>query len=328
VTKARPADKARSAAGMLDAIGNTPLVELRSIRPRSGARVMVKLETANPTGSMKDRIALAMVSKAAKDGRLPPSGRVVEYTGGSTGMALAFVCAAGGYRCTLVSSDAFSEEKRTGMAALGAEVILVPSDQKQITEGLIREMIATAQRLAGEPHTYWTDQLNNRDGEAGYHPLAEEIWAQTAGQVVSFVQSVGTAHSLHGTADVLRGHRADVRIVAVEPAESPVLSSGHTGGHRIEGIGIGFVPPLWRADQVNAIVQVGSDDAMAMARRLAAEEGLFAGTSTGANVIAALKEAEKLEANDVVVTLAVDSGIKYLSTELYSGDAAREASHP
>jgi cysteine synthase A len=303
---------------MLDAIGNTPIVELQRIRPRHGARVMVKLESANPTGSMKDRIALAMVSRAAEDGRLIPGGRVVEYTGGSTGMALAFVCAAGGYRCTLVSSDAFSEEKLTGMAALGAEVVIVPSDRKRLTEALIREMIETARRLSTEPDTYWTDQLNNRDGEAGYHPLGEEIWKQTAGSVVAFVQSVGTAHSLHGTADGLRGHRPEVRIVAVEPAESPTLSGGMTGGHRIEGIGIGFVPPLWRPEQVDEIVQVSSDEAMAMARRLAAEEGLFAGTSTGANVIAAMRVAEDMPNDGVVVTLAVDSGAKYLSTELYS----------
>ena len=279
---------------------------------------MLKLESTNPTGSMKDRIALAMIARAAADGRLAPGGRVVEYTGGSTGMALAFVCAAGGYRCTLVSSDAFSEEKLTGMAALGAEVVIVPSDRKQITEELIREMIATAQRLAKEPGSYWTDQLNNRDGEAGYHPLGEEIWTQTEGRVAAFVQSVGTAHSLHGTADVLREHRPDVRIVAVEPAESPVLSEQRTGGHRIEGIGIGFVPPLWRPEQVDEIVQVGSDEAMAMARRLATEEGLFAGTSTGANVVAALAVAEDLSEGGVVVTLAVDSGVKYLSTELYA----------
>ena len=279
---------------------------------------MLKLESTNPTGSMKDRIALAMIARAAADGRLAPGGRVVEYTGGSTGMALAFVCAAGGYRCTLVSSDAFSEEKLTGMAALGAEVVIVPSDRKQITEELIREMIATAQRLAKEPGSYWTDQLNNRDGEAGYHPLGEEIWTQTEGRVAAFVQSVGTAHSLHGTADVLREHRPDVRIVAVEPAESPVLSEQRTGGHRIEGIGIGFVPPLWRPEQVDEIVQVGSDEAMAMARRLATEEGLFAGTSTGANVVAALAVAEDLSEGGAVVTLAVDSGVKYLSTELYA----------
>lgn len=305
-------------AGMVDAVGNTPMIELCRVRPSGGARVMVKLESANPTGSMKDRIALAMVSRAVADGRLVAGGRVVEYTGGSTGMSLAFVCAASGYRCTLVSSDAFSEEKRTGMAALGAEVIIVPSDRKRITEDLIRTMIATAQRLASEPDTYWTDQLNNRDGEAGYHPLGEEIWTQTGGRVTAFVQSVGTAHSLHGTADALRKRQPNVRIVAVEPEESPVLSSGRTGGHRIEGIGIGFVPPLWQPDQVDDIVSVSSDEAMAMARRLATEEGLCAGTSTGANVIAALRTAEQLPPETVVVTLAVDSGIKYLSTELYA----------
>jgi cysteine synthase A len=315
-------------ATMLDAVGNTPMVELRRVRPARGARVMVKLESANPTGSMKDRLALAMVTRAAVDGRLVPGGRVVEYTGGSTGMALAFVCAAAGYRCTLVSSDAFSQEKLTGMAALGAEVLMVPSDRKHITEALIREMIATAQRLASEPDTYWTDQLNNRDGEAGYHPLGEEIWRQTEGRVAAFVQSVGTAHSLHGTADVLREHRPEVRIVAVEPAESPILSTGKTGGHRIEGIGIGFVPPLWRPDQVDGILSVPSDDAMAMARRLAAEEGLFAGTSTGANVIAALQVAESLSPDQVVVTLAVDSGTKYLSTEVYAPRGADPTPDP
>jgi cysteine synthase len=309
-------------AGMLDTVGNTPIVELQRIRPRSGARIMLKLEAANPTGSMKDRIAVAMVSRAAVDGRLAPGGRVVEYTGGSTGMALAFVCAAGGYRCTLVSSDAFSEEKRAGMAAFGAEVVIVPSDHKRITEDLFRKMIATAQNLASEPGSYWTDQLNNRDGEAGYHPLGDEIWTQTDGRVAAFVQAVGTAHSLHGTAEALRKHRKDVRIVAVEPAESPVLSEGRSGAHRIEGIGIGFAPPLWRPDQVDEIIKVGSDDAMAMTRRLAAEEGLFAGTSTGANVIAALHVAEGMPEDGVVVTLAVDSGSKYLSTELFSAKPA------
>ncbi|MEP7105096.1 MAG: cysteine synthase family protein [Chloroflexota bacterium] len=305
--------------GVLAAIGNTPLFELQRVRPHGGARVVVKLESANPTGSMKDRIGLAMVSAAAADGRLPPGGRVVEYTGGSTGMALAFVCAAAGYRCTLVSSDAFSEEKRAGMAALGAEVVIVPSDRKRITEALIREMIETARQLSAEADTYWTDQLNNRDGEVGYHPLGEEIWAQTEGRVTAFVQSVGTAHSLLGTADALRARRPDVRIVAVEPAESPILTEGRTGAHLIEGMGLGFVAPLWRAEAVDQVLAVSSADAMAMARRLAREEGLFAGTSTGANVVAALRVAEGLAADAVVATLAVDSGLKYMSTGLYSG---------
>jgi cysteine synthase A len=302
---------------MLSAIGNPPIVELRRVRPARGARVMVKLEFANPTGSMKDRVALAMIGAAAGDGRLPPGGRVVEYTGGSTGTSLAFICAASGYQCTLVTSDAFSEEKRAAMAAYGAEVVLVPSDRLRITEALIKEMISTAEKLSQEPGSYWTDQLRNRDGEAGYHPLGEEIWTQTDGQVAAFVQAVGTAHSLHGTADVLRQHRPQARIVAVEPSESPVLSSGETGGHRIEGIGIGFLPPLWRPRDVDEIIGVGSDEAMAMARRLAREEGLFAGASTGANVIAALQVAQRLGPKDVVATLAVDSGIRYLSTELY-----------
>ncbi len=304
--------------GILDAIGNTPIVELRRIRPPRGARVMVKLELANPTGSMKDRVAMAMVNAAASDGRLAPGGRVVEYTGGSTGISLAFVCAAGGYPCTLVSSDAVSDEKLRSMVALGAELVIVASDRKRVTEQLVRDMITAARRIAEESGGFWTDQLNNRDAAAGYHPLGEEIWAQTEGRVAAFVQSVGTAHSLHGTSDALRKHRADVRVVAVEPAESPVLSGGRTGAHRIEGIGLGFVPPLWRPEQVDSILQVSSGEAMVMARRLAVEEGLFAGTSTGANIVAALKVAESLPEDALVVTLAVDSGTKYLSTEVYS----------
>jgi cysteine synthase len=304
--------------GILDAIGNTPIIELRRIRLSRGARVMVKLESANPTGSMKDRVAMAMVNAAASDGRLAPGGRVVEYTGGSTGISLAFVCAAGGYPCTLVSSDAVSDEKLRSMVALGAELVIVASDRKRVTEQLVRDMITAARRIAEESGGFWTDQLNNRDAAAGYHPLGEEIWAQTEGRVAAFVQSVGTAHSLHGTSDALRKHRADVRVVAVEPAESPVLSGGRTGAHRIEGIGLGFVPPLWRPEQVDSILQVSSGEAMVMARRLAVEEGLFAGTSTGANIVAALKVAESLPEDALVVTLAVDSGTKYLSTEVYS----------
>lgn len=303
---------------MLDAIGNTPIIELTRVRPDRGARVMLKLESANPTGSMKDRMALTMVTHAAADGRLPAGGRVVEYTGGSTGAALAFVCAATGHRCTLVSSDAFSEEKLAAMAGYGAEVVIVPSADKRFTAELFRQLVATARALAAEPDTYWTDQLNNRDGEAGYHPLGDEIWDQTEGRVTAFVQAVGTAQSLHGTADVLRQHRPGLRVIAVEPAESPILGGGPAGGHRIEGIGIGSVPPLWRREQVNQIVPVGSEEAMVMARRLAREEGLLAGTSTGANVIAAMQVAAALPDDDVVVTLAIDSGMKYLSTELYS----------
>lgn len=308
------------AASVLGSIGQTPLVPLRRLGSREHARVVLKMESANPTGSMKDRMAQAAIEGAERDGRLRPGGTVVEYTGGSTGVALALVCAAKGYRCRLVSSDAFSREKIDHMRALGAEVTIIPSDHGKITEALIKSMIARAAEYAKEPGAFWTDQLNNRDIHRGYHALGEEIWAQTGG-VDAFVHSVGTAHSIMGVAEALRKARVDVRIVAVEPAESPILSEGRSGGHRIEGIGIGFVPPLWDPRVATDIVSIGSDEAYAMSRRLARDEGLFAGPSTGANVDAALRVARTLPRDATVATLMVDTGLKYLSTELYRSDA-------
>lgn len=308
------------AGGVLAGVGDTPLVELRKVVPPGAARVFVKLESANPTGSMKDRMAVAMVAAAAGDGRLGAGGTVVEYTSGTTGISLAFVCAALGYRLKAVSSDAFSEEKRRTMRAFGAEVVDVRSDRKRINEALIRAMIERAGELSRQPGHWWSDQLRNHDGVAGYHALAEEIWRQTDGQVDAFVQAVGTAHSIHGVANVLRRYRSDVRISAVEPAESPVLSGGPTGSHRIEGIGIGFLPPLWDPALVDDIEPVSTSDANAMARRLAREEGVFAGTSSGANVVAAIRLAERFGRDATVVTLIVDSGLRYLSTELYGTD--------
>ncbi len=304
--------------GVLGGIGNTPMVRLRRIVPSSGCGLLVKLEAANPTGSMKDRMAVEAVTAAAADGRLEPGGTVVEYTAGTTGVSLAFVCAALGYRLHVVFSDAFSEEKRKTMLALGAEITDEPSDGGQITADLIKRMIATSADISGLPGHWWSDQLNNVDAVRGYEPLGDEIWDQSGGRVNAFVQSVGTAHSIHGVARALRRHRKDVTVVAVEPAESAVLSGQPTGAHRIEGIGIGFLPPLWEPDQVDGIEQVRSADAQEMARRLAREEGLFAGTSTGANVVAALRVAEKLDASATVVTLAVDSGLRYLSTAPYA----------
>jgi cysteine synthase A len=303
--------------GALAGIGGTPLVELRRITPSSGARVVVKLEWANPTGSMKDRMALTAIEGAVRDGRLAPNDVVVEYTAGTTGISLAFVCAALGFGLHIVFSDAFSDEKRRMMEAFGAVVEEVPSDRGQITETLIKAMIARAGEVAAQPGHWWCDQLNNHDAISGYLPLGEEIWTQTGGRVDAFVHVVGTAHSIHGVTRVLRSHKQDVRIVAVEPAESPVLSGGPTGANRIEGIGIGFVPPLWEPDQVDEVVTVSADDAMEMSRRLAREEGLFAGTSSGANVIAALRVAEELGAGATVATILVDSGLRYLSTDLY-----------
>lgn len=311
---------------ILSGIGNTPLVELRKVVPAGSARLLLKLEWANPTGSMKDRMARAVIERAEADGRLAPGGTVVEYTAGTTGISLAFVCAARGYNLHVVFSDAFSDEKRRTMQAFGARITDVPSDEGRITEALIREMISTAGRLSAQPGHWWCDQLNNRDAISGYEPLGEELWQQAAGRVDAFVHAVSTAHSIHGVARGLRRHAPSLQVIAVEPAESAVLSGGASGSHKIEGIGIGFIPPLWEPAEVDEISPVTTEEAKAMARRLAADEGIFAGTSTGANVVAALRVAERLGQGATVVTIAVDSGLRYLSTDLYRGAAIARAS--
>ena len=302
---------------ILDAIGNTSLVRLRRIVPPRSAKLLVKLEWENPTGSMKDRMANAVISQAEKDGRLGPGGTVVEYTGGSTGTSLALVCAARGYRIRIVTSDAFSKEKLDHMAALGAELTLVPSEGGLTTKKLILDMIEVARGLSQEPNTFWTDQLNNQDSIAGYYALGEEIWRQTDGRVDAFVHCAGTAASSRGVATVLKGYNPDLRSVVVDPAESSVLLGGAPGPHKIEGVGIGFTPPLWEPSLVDEILAVSTADANAMARRLAREEAPFAGTSSGANVVAALAVAERLGPEATVVTLMADSGLKYLSTDVY-----------
>jgi cysteine synthase A len=302
---------------ILDAVGNTSMVRLRKVVPPEAARILVKLEWENPTGSIKDRMASAVISRAEEDGRLRPGDTVVEYTGGSTGASLAFVCAAKGYRIHIVSSDAFSREKLDHMAALGAELTLVPSEGGLTTKKLILDMIEAARVLSEQPHTYWTDQLTNHDSIAGYYALGEEIWSQTEGEIDAFVHSVGTAASLRGVATVLKRHKPAIRIVAVEPAESSVLLGGPAGPHKIEGVGIGYMPPLWDPSLVDQIEPVKTDDAKEMARRLAREEALFAGTSSGANVVAAIRVAERLGPDATVVTLMVDSGLKYVSTDVY-----------
>jgi cysteine synthase A len=302
---------------LLDAIGNTPLVELRHVVPAGSARVVAKLESANPTGSMKDRLARALIERAAADGRLSPGGTVVEYTAGTTGISLALVCAALGYQAHLVFSDAFSEEKRYTMLAYGARITDVPSDDKKISEQLIKTMIRTAGEISRHPGHWWCDQLNNRDGEAGYHPLGEEIWQQADQRVDAFVHVVSTAHSIHGTAHALRRHNPHVRVFAVEPAESAVLSGRPSGSHKIEGIGIGFVPPLWKPKEVDEILTVTTEEAKEMARRLAREEAIFAGPSTGANVVAAIRVASRLGPKATVATIVVDAGLRYLSTDVF-----------
>ena len=302
---------------ILAAIGNTPLAELKHVVPENSGRVFVKLEWANPTGSMKDRMALAAIESAEREGRLEPGGTVVEYTGGTTGVSLAFVCAAKGYKIRIVFSDAFSPEKEQMMRAFGADVSIVPSHGKGITEKLIKEMIEQTRIISQRPGYWWSDQLNNHAAISGYHSLGEEIWQQTNGKVDAFVHAVGTAHSLHGVTEALWKHDPKVHIVAVEPTESAVLSAKPSGSHNIEGIGIGFIPPLWNPDLVNEIATVSTDEAKSMARRLTQEEGIFAGTSSGANVVAALRVAQQLGPNATVTTLIVDSGLRYLSTDVY-----------
>src|SRR4051794_36953415 len=260
---------------ILHCIGNTSLLALRNIVPINGSRILLKLESENPTGSMKDRMALAMIEAAEADGRLKPGGSVVEYTGGSTGVSLSLVCAVKGYPLDIVTSDAFAQEKRDHMRLLGATLHIVQSESGRMTEKLTKDMIEQARIIAEAKGSFWTDQMKNRDQIAAYHRMADEIWRQTEGRIDGFVQSVGTAASLRGIAEGLRRHLDTIKIVAVEPEESPVLSGGPSGAHKIDGIGAGYVVPLWQDGLADGIEQVSTEEATAMAFRLAREEGLF-----------------------------------------------------
>lgn len=302
---------------VLNAIGNTSLVQLGKVVPAGCGKIYAKLEWENPTGSMKDRMAQAMILRAEEDGRLKPGDTIVEYTGGSTGISLGLICVAKGYHLHIVTSDAFSPEKLKQMSAFGAELTLIPSEGGLTTKKLILDMIDAAKEISQRPHTFGTDQLYNFDSISGYYPLGEEIWRQTNGKIDAFVHCVGTAASSRGVATVLKRYNPKLKIIAVEPGESAVLSGGQAGPHKIEGVGIGYTPPLWDPGLVDEIMAVKTDDAKAMARRLAREEGLFGGTSSGANVIAAIRVAEQLGPDAIIATLMVDSGLKYLSTDIY-----------
>ena len=299
---------------ILTRIGNTALLPLRNIVAKNGTRILLKIESENPTGSMKDRMALAMIEAAEKDGRLKSGGSVVEYTGGSTGVSLSLVCSVKGYPLHIVSSDAFSQEKLDHMRILGANLQVIRSEGGGMTEKLTRDMVEAARTITEETGGFWTDQLKNTDQLSAYHKMADEIWTQTGGKIDAFVQMVGTAASLRGIAERLRQHDSKIRIVAVEPEESAVLSGGKPGSHKIDGVGAGFVVPLWRDDIADAIEPVSTKEATAMALRLAREEGLFAGTSTGGNVVAALRLARQLGSDATVVTVMCDTGMKYLKT--------------
>lgn len=303
--------------GALAAIGNTPVVRLAGLVGSADAEVWVKLEGANPTGSYKDRMALAMIEGAERSGRLAPDQTVVEYTGGSTGSSLAFVCALKGYPLRIVSSDAFSREKILTMRAFGAEVELIPSPAG-ITPQLIPAMMARAREIVAETGGYATDQFNNTDMVHGYEGLGREILAQVGDDIDAIVLYVGTAGCLVGVSKALRGAVPDIQRVAVEPAESPVLSGGTPGTHRIQGGGAGFRPPLLEADGFDEVLTVSTEDAYEMARRAARADGIWSGPSTGANLHAALRVARRLGPGHRVVTVAVDSGLKYLGDDIFT----------
>jgi len=310
---------ASTSESVLRAIGGTPLVRLRRVVPAGAADVLVKLEFFNPTGSYKDRMALAMIEGAEARGALRPGMRVVEFTGGSTGSSLAMVCAARGYRFVVLSSDAFAREKLLTMEAFGAELRMVPSDGGAVTPALFERFQQQIAVLAAEPDTFWTDQFHNQDAVSGYMGIGREILDQTAGRVDAFCGAVGTGGMLRGVALAFRERGSQARIVALEPASSPALTEGRGGAHRVEGVGTGRVPPHMADRPYDEARAIDESRGREMARRLAREEGLLVGTSTGLNVAAAVDLARELGAGKTVATVAVDTGLKYLAGDLFAG---------
>jgi cysteine synthase A len=305
------------ASAVLQAIGHTPLVRLTRVVPAGSADVLVKLELANPTGSYKDRMALAMIEGAETRGALRPGMRVVEFTGGSTGSSLGMVCAAKGYPLVLLSSDAFAKEKLLTMTAFGADLRIVPSEGGKVTPALFERFREEIKKLAAEPDTFWTDQFHNTDALNGYADIGRELLEQTRGRVDVFCGAVGTGGMLAGVARALREGGSRARVIALEPAQSPAMTAGKGGAHRVEGIGTGSIPPHMSAKPYDEARAIDEGDARAMARRLAREEGLLVGTSSGLNIAAAVAIARELGPGKVVATVVVDSGLKYLAGDLF-----------
>jgi cysteine synthase len=303
---------------VLHAIGRTPVVRLRRVVPPDAADVIVKLEFFNPTASYKDRMALAMIEGAEARGALRPGMRVVEFTGGSTGSSLAMVCAAKGYRFVVLSSDAFAQEKLLTMTAFGAELRMVPSDNGKVTPALFERFRKEIAVLAAEPDTYWTDQFHNEDAIAGYMGIGRELLEQTGGRLDAYCGAVGTGGMLRGVSRALREGGSRARIVALEPAASPAMTEGRSGAHRVEGIGTGSIVPHMTDRPYDEARAIDEADARAMARRLAREEGLLIGTSSGMNIAAAVQLARELGPGKTVATVAVDSGLKYLAGDLFA----------
>jgi cysteine synthase len=300
------------------AIGKTPLLKLERLAGPGSADVYVKYEGGNPSGSMKDRMALAMIEGAEQRGQLKPGGTVVEYTGGSTGSSLAMICAYKGYRAHFVSSNAFAEEKLQTMRAFGAELDIIHSINGLITAQLISDIIERARELSRAPNTFWTDQFNNPDNRNAYHTMAHEILEALDYKVDEFIAGVGTGGCFSGNAEVLKKEIPNIRCIPVEPDGVRALSGGDISGtHKLEGIGSGFVPSICRLDLADEIIAVKDEDAYDTARKLARMEGIFGGTTSGANVWAAIQRAKILGSGKKIVTVVCDSGLKYLMGDLY-----------
>lgn len=304
----------------MDLIGNTPMVKLRNLVADESADIFVKFEGANPTGSMKDRMALSMIEGAERRGDIRPGGSVVEYTGGSTGSSLAMVCATRGYNAHFVSSNGFSAEKIQTMRAYGATVELIHAENDILTANVIDRMIARAKELSDDPGTFWPDQVNNLDNKRGYHAMGHEIVDELGSEIDEFVMAVGGGGCISGNAEILKASIPNIKVVAVEPYYVRNISGGDTSGvHRLEGIGLSFVPKILRRDLIDDVIPVRDEDAHATANAVAQKEGILGGVTSGANIWAALQRARELGRGKKVVTVVVDTGLRYLNGDLYRG---------
>ncbi|OBK98184.1 cysteine synthase A [Mycobacterium sp. 1165178.9] len=303
------------AENVTELIGNTPLVRLNRVTEGAVADVVAKLEFFNPGNSVKDRIGVAMIDAAEQAGLIKPDTIILEPTSGNTGIALALVAAARGYRCVLTMPETMSVERRMLLRALGAEIVLTPG-----AEGM-PGAIAKAEELAKSDQRYFVPQQFENKANPAIHraTTAEEVWRDTDGKVDIFVAGVGTGGTITGVAQVIKERKPSAQFIAVEPAASPVLSGGQKGPHPIQGLGAGFVPPVLATDLVDEVITVGNEESMTLARRLAAEEGLLVGISSGAAVVAALQVARRPEnAGKLVVVVLPDFGERYLSTPLFA----------
>lgn len=299
-------------------IGNTPLVKLNHMTDESCANVYVKFEGANATGSMKDRMALSMIEGAERRGELKPGGKVVEYTGGSTGSSLAMICAMKGYKAHFVSSNGFAEEKLQTMRAFGAEVEIIHVKDGVLTAGIIDQMIARTEELIDEPGVFWPNQIHNMDNKLGYHSMGKEIVAELGSNIDEFVAVVGTGGCISGNAEILKEVNPNLRVIAGEPYYVRNISGGDVcGKHRLEGIGVSFTPTILRTDLIDEVMAVKDEDAYSTAKELARKEGIFGGVTSGANVWIAMQRAKEIGPGKNVITVIIDSGLRYLNGDLY-----------